>query len=129
LEIHDRRIATVWLATILGALGPAMSLGLASSLVQWVRSDSLPCLPRHQIRVANPLLPTRPLPETPLPHEFADAQSDETDEVPKSLLLTLFGLVLQPSGPSLARGSELIFGRPACRATPRLFLLCHRWVC
>jgi hypothetical protein len=71
----------------------------------------------------------QPSPQDSMPQEFAESESDETDEDEKHHPVMSFSELLPPSGPNPVRGTVWPPGRPAPRVAAPLSLLSQRLIC
>jgi hypothetical protein len=91
--------------------------------------DSSPgaCVCRHLEAHEHSLL--QPSPQDSTPQEFAESESEETDEDDRHHLVMSFSELLPPSGPNPVRGMAWPPGRPAPRMAAPLSLLSQHLVC
>ena len=127
--LNGRTISRLFLALLAGfyvltALGVSLDL-----LAERSRGVSAPDSCVCRLLEANEHCLRQPVPQTSTPQEFAESESEATDEDERYHLEMSFSQLLPPSGPNPVRAMVRPSGRPAPRGAAPLSLLSQRLIC
>ena len=129
MDANGRTIWRLFLALLPGFFG-LIAFGISLDLLaERSGGDSSPGACVCRLLEANEHSLLQPSPQDSTPQEFAESESEETDEDERHHLVMSFSELLPPSGPNPCERMVWPPGRPAPRVAAPLSLLSQRLVC
>jgi hypothetical protein len=129
VDVNGQTIWKLFLALLPGFFGLTAFGFSRDYLAQRSRGEPSPGVWLCRLLEANEHSVLRPSPQDSTPQEFAESESEETDEDDRHHLVMSFSELLPPSGPNPVRGMAWRPGRPAPRLAAPVSLLSQQLVC
>jgi len=129
VEVNGGTIWKLFLALLPSFFGLTVFRIALDLLAERSGGDSSPGTCVYRLLEANEHSLLRPSPQDSTPQEFAESESEETDEDDRYHLVMSFSELLPPAGPNPARAMVWPPGHPAPRVAAPLSLLSQHLVC